>query len=282
MYRILLIFLATTLVCSVAEANTQQTVNEICKQTIDIKFCNGILAKATSPSMKDLLNVTVTEAQRISDDTYFFISTILLNAGNQRPVVQKCVDAYAVLNSSFTNALSLFNSGRYAEIITLMVNISSEDVICETDFNVPGYNINPMIEKNRETKVFVAMEKIIGHMKYGKSSLHNEPEAKKTSPLRRTKQSSVSVKSSSQATSHEKVKPSGVANSGKPWSSIVDSSVDLPYKPSSTVTSSKKTFDPVTFLENMSKSLACAVWSEPQPSNLTKTPEVKEDARLLR
>ena len=90
------------------------------------------------------------------------------------------------------------------------------------------------------------------------------------------------MKSSSQATSHEKVKPSGVANSGKPWSSIVDSSVDLPYKPSSTVTSSKKTFDPVTFLENMSKSLACAVWSEPQPSNLTKTPEVKEDARLLR
>ena len=112
--------------------------------------------------------------------------------------------------------------------------------------------------------------------------MNNEPEAKKTSPLRRTKQSSVSVKSSSQATSHEKVKPSGVANSGKPWSSIVDSSVDLPYKPSSTVTSSKKTFDPVTFLENMSKSLACAVWSEPQPSNLTKTPEVKEDARLLR
>ncbi|WZZ56943.1 hypothetical protein YC2023_057050 [Brassica napus] len=167
MYRILLIFLATTLVCSVAEANTQQTVNEICKQTIDIKFCNGILAKATSPSMKDLLNVTVTEAQRISDDTYFFISTILLNAGNQRPVVQKCVDAYAVLNSSFTNALSLFNSGRYAEIITLMVNISSEDVICETDFNVPGYNINPMIEKNRETKVFVAMEKIIvEYLKY--------------------------------------------------------------------------------------------------------------------
>ncbi|CAN7097977.1 unnamed protein product [Brassica rapa subsp. narinosa] len=201
MYRILLIVLATTLVCSVAEANTQQTVNEICKQTIDIKFCNGILAKATSPSMKDLLNVTVTEGQRISDDTYFFISTFLLNAGDQRPVIQKCVDAYAFLNSSLTDALSLFNSGRYAEIITLMDNISSEDVICKTDFNLPGYNINPMIEKNIETKVLVAMEKIIGHMKYGKSSLNNEPEAKKTSPLRRTKQSSVSVKSSSQATS---------------------------------------------------------------------------------
>ncbi|CAF2082165.1 unnamed protein product [Brassica napus] len=164
MYRILLIVLATTLVCSVAEANTQQTVNEICKQTIDIKFCNGILAKATSPSMKDLLNVTVTEGQRISDDTYFFISTFLLNAGDQRPVIQKCVDAYAFLNSSLTDALSLFNSGRYAEIITLMDNISSEDVICKTDFNLPGYNINPMIEKNIETKVLVAMEKIIGHM----------------------------------------------------------------------------------------------------------------------
>ncbi|KAH0921096.1 LOW QUALITY PROTEIN: hypothetical protein HID58_021114, partial [Brassica napus] len=64
-----------------------------------------------------------------------------------------------------------------------------------------------------------------------------------------------SVNANTDATKKEKMRQKRYE---KPWSSIVDSSVDLPYKPSSTVTSSKKTFDPVTFLENMSKSLACA------------------------
>ncbi|KAF8110103.1 hypothetical protein N665_0088s0114 [Sinapis alba] len=166
MYRILFIFLAITLVCSIAEANTQQTVDAICKQTIDIKFCSGVLGKnqeATSPSMKDFLKVTVTEAERISADTYSFISKILINAGSG-PGLQKCVEAYARVNASFTNAVSLFNEERYAEIIGLMDEVSYGVGICKTDFNVPGYNINPMIGKNRETNVLAAMEKIIGHM----------------------------------------------------------------------------------------------------------------------
>ncbi|KAL0794690.1 hypothetical protein Bca101_066067 [Brassica carinata] len=140
MYRILLLFLAITLICSIAEANTQQTVDAICKQTLDIKFCNGILAKnpVTSPSMKDLLKVTVTEAERISANTYSFISTILQNVGNG-PGLYKCVEAYARVNASFTNAVSLFNNERYAEIIGLMDEVSY------------GVGIS-------------AMEKIIGHM----------------------------------------------------------------------------------------------------------------------
>ncbi|CAN7097982.1 uncharacterized protein LOC103872176 [Brassica rapa] len=163
MYRILFIFLAITLVCSIAEANTQQTVDAICKQTIDIKFCNGILAKATSPSMKDLLKVTVTEAERISADTDSFIVTIITKVGSG-PGLQKCAEAYARVNASFTNAVSLFNNERYAEINGLMDEVSYGVGICKTDFNVPGYNINPMIEKNRETNVLAAMEKIISRM----------------------------------------------------------------------------------------------------------------------
>ncbi|CAF1924407.1 BnaCnng77430D [Brassica napus] len=165
MYRILFIFLAITLVCSIAEANTQQTVDAICKQTIDIKFCNGILAKnpVTSPTMQDLLKVTVTEAERISADTDSFIITTITNVGSG-PGLQKCAEAYARVNASFTNAVSLFNNERYAEIIGLMDEVSYGVGICKTDFNVPGYNINPMIEKNRETNVLAAMEKIISHM----------------------------------------------------------------------------------------------------------------------
>ncbi|KAJ0237697.1 Pectinesterase inhibitor domain-containing protein [Hirschfeldia incana] len=165
MCRILSIFLAITLVCSIAVANTQQTVDAICKQTIDIKFCSGILAKnqATSPSMKDFLKVTVTEAERISADTYSFISTIYRNVGSG-PGLLKCVEAYARVNASFTNAVSLFNEERYGEMIGLMHEVSYGVGICTTDFNVPGYNINPMIEKNKETNVLAAMEKIIGHM----------------------------------------------------------------------------------------------------------------------
>ena len=170
MYRILLVLLAITLVCSVAEAlldkNTQQRVDAICKQTIDNKFCKGIFAKklvTSSPSNKDLMNVTVTEAERISADTDSFIVTIITKVGSG-PGLQKCAEAYARVNASFTNAVSLFNNERYAEINGLMDEVSYGVGICKTDFNVPGYNINPMIEKNRETNVLAAMEKIISRM----------------------------------------------------------------------------------------------------------------------
>ncbi|KAF8110104.1 hypothetical protein N665_0088s0115 [Sinapis alba] len=172
MYRILLVLLAITLVYSVAEAlpdkNTQQRVNAICKKTIDTKFCNGIFAKklpTSSPSNKDLLNVTVTEAERFSAKTYFFISTLLRDAGDERSGLQKCAEAYEIVNTVFTEVVSFYNQGLYGEILKLTGNVSKGIVgLCKTDFNVPGYHINPMIERNRETKVLVAMEKIICHM----------------------------------------------------------------------------------------------------------------------
>ena len=92
MYRILLILSAITLVCSIAESllddNTQLAVNGICKQTTDTKFCGEVFANKlinSSPSKKDLVNVTVTEAERFSANTYFLISTLLRNDGDERP-----------------------------------------------------------------------------------------------------------------------------------------------------------------------------------------------------
>ncbi|KAJ4915014.1 Plant invertase/pectin methylesterase inhibitor superfamily protein [Raphanus sativus] len=171
MYRILLVLLVITLVYSVAEAlldnNTQQRVDAICKQTIDTKFCQGVFAKklaTSSPSNKDLLNVTVTEAERFSANTYFFISTLLRDAGDERSGLQKCAEAYEIVNTAFTEVVSFFNQGLYGEILKLTGKVSYGVGICKTDFNVPGYHINPLKEKNIETKVLVAMEKIIGHM----------------------------------------------------------------------------------------------------------------------
>ncbi|ESQ35932.1 hypothetical protein EUTSA_v10009653mg [Eutrema salsugineum] len=171
MYRILLIFSAITLVCSVAEARldekTQQTVNEICKQTIDTKFCRAVFVKnlmTSSPSKNDLLNVTVTEAERFSGNTCFFISTLLRNAGDERADLQMCAEAYAIVDTAFTKALSFFSQGLYDKILNLEENVSNGIGICKTDFSVSGYEINPLIEKNRETMVLMAMEKIVGHM----------------------------------------------------------------------------------------------------------------------
>ncbi|CAH2038485.1 unnamed protein product [Thlaspi arvense] len=171
MYRILLIFLATVLFCSVAEAlldgNSEQTVNVICKQTIDTTFCRSVFAKklnTPSPSKKDLLNVTVAEAQRFSANTYFFISTLLRDAGDEKPRLQMCAEAYAIVNTAFTNAVSFFNQGIYNKILKLKDDVSTGVSICKTDFSVSGYKINPMIKKNREALVFTAMENIIGQM----------------------------------------------------------------------------------------------------------------------
>lgn len=168
-YRILLSFSAIALVCSVAEATfldakTIQTVNGICKQTADTKFCSRVFFNnlmTSSPRKKDLVNVTVTEAARFSANTYFFISTLLRDAGDERPNLQMCAEAYAIVNTAFTNAISFFNQGDYNKIPYLQVQVSNGVGICKTDFIVPGYEINPLIEKNRETIVLVSMQKIV-------------------------------------------------------------------------------------------------------------------------
>lgn len=171
MYRILLTFLAIILACSVSEAHldgkTQQKVIKICKQTPDTKFCNKVFSPnltTSSPSNKDLMNVTVREAERFSANTYFFISTLLRNAGDERPDLQMCAEAYSIVDMAFTNAISYFDQGLYRNILELEEKVSSGVGICKTGFNVSGYKINPMIEKNRETMVFMALEKIFGHI----------------------------------------------------------------------------------------------------------------------
>ncbi|CAN7066032.1 unnamed protein product [Brassica oleracea var. botrytis] len=83
------------------------------------------------------MNATVTEAERFSANTYFFISTLLRNAEDERPNLQMCAEAFAIVNTMFRNA---------------------------TYFIAPGYETNPMIEKNRETMVLMAMQKIVVHM----------------------------------------------------------------------------------------------------------------------
>lgn len=75
-----------------------------------------------------------------------------------------CAEAYAIANTMFTNAVSFFNQGLYGKILDLNDNFCTRVGISKTDFIVPGYEINPMIEKNRETMVLMAMQKIVVHM----------------------------------------------------------------------------------------------------------------------
>ncbi|EOA38591.1 hypothetical protein CARUB_v10010434mg [Capsella rubella] len=169
--NILSTVLAITLAFSVAEAflngKTQQMVNGICKQTTDTKFCNGVLVKnlvTPTPSNKDLMNVTLREAERFSANTYFFISTLLRDAGDEREDLQMCADAYSIVNLAFTNAISFFNQAYYSKIVKVKNKVSTAVGICKTDFTVPGYEINPLIEKNRQTIILVSMENIVCHM----------------------------------------------------------------------------------------------------------------------
>lgn len=171
MNRILLTFLAVMLPFSVAETlldvNSQQLVNGICKKTTDTKFCRAVLVKnlvTPNPSNKDLMNATLREAERFSANTNLFISTLLRNAGDERPGLQMCAEAYTIVNMAFRNALSYFNQGSYNKIPNLEDKVSKAIGICKTDFNVPDYNINPMIERNRRTVIFMDMAEIVSHM----------------------------------------------------------------------------------------------------------------------
>ncbi|XP_010458219.1 PREDICTED: uncharacterized protein LOC104739529 [Camelina sativa] len=172
MHSILSTVLAIILALSVAEANnldgkTQQMVNGICKMTTDIKFCSSVLVKnlaTPAPSNKDLMNVTVREAERFSANTNFFISTLLDNAGDERQDLQMCADAYSIVNLAFTNAISFFNQAHYSKIFKVQNKVSKAIGICKTDFNVPGYEINPLIERNRQTMILSSMEQIVCQM----------------------------------------------------------------------------------------------------------------------
>ncbi|CAA0182717.1 unnamed protein product [Arabidopsis thaliana] len=171
MHHILSIVLAIILASSVAEAfldeKTQQRVNGICKQTMDTRFCSSLLIKNlnTFPaSNKEIMNVTVSEAERFAANTYFFISTLLRNAGDERPDLQACAEAYAIVNSAFTKAVTFFKQAYYSKIVNIEKKVSMAVDICKTDFNVLCYQINPLIEKNRQTKILLSMEQIVSHM----------------------------------------------------------------------------------------------------------------------
>ncbi|KAL1195346.1 hypothetical protein V5N11_021100 [Cardamine amara subsp. amara] len=171
MNRILWTFLAVIVAFSVAEAfldrKAQQLVNGICKKTTDTKYCSEVLVKnlvTPTPSNKDLMNVTLREAERFSANANFFIGTLLRNAGDERPDLQMCAAAYTIVNIALRNAVSYFDEASYSKIPKLEDKVAKAVGICKTDFNVPGYKINPMIERNRVMLILTNMAKIVSHM----------------------------------------------------------------------------------------------------------------------
>ncbi|XP_010544147.1 PREDICTED: uncharacterized protein LOC104816853 [Tarenaya hassleriana] len=152
---------------AVLDDETQKTIDGICRQTKDYRFCEGIFVenlKTSSPSIKDLVNVTVGRSEMFSANTIFFISQLLRNVGSERDGLQMCADAYAKVNIAFSLAVSWIRQGQYSEVLELEESVSKDVEICKTDYDVPSYDVNPMIERNGKMTILMTMVRIVCHM----------------------------------------------------------------------------------------------------------------------
>lgn len=156
---------------------TEALINSICIENEDYGFCNKIIHEklqkptATAEELTDLILHT---ALAHAHHTYGFIRNIIRHWHDPKEMMslETCLAVFDNETTNFFKIRGLFLEGEYKRMIRAIVSTAKTLENCRTDFIIPPYHENPLIEKFRVMRILITMSAVSGNMvEKGKASL---------------------------------------------------------------------------------------------------------------
>ncbi|KAL1220025.1 hypothetical protein V5N11_028830 [Cardamine amara subsp. amara] len=160
-----------------SDGSTEALINSICIENEDYGFCSKIIHEnlqkptATIEELTDLILHTAFDHAR---DTYGFINNIIRQWHDPKEMMtlETCLAVFDNETTNFLKILGLFSKGEYTCMIRAILTTAKTLENCRTNFIIPPYKENPLIEKFRVMRILITMSGVSGNMvKYGKASL---------------------------------------------------------------------------------------------------------------
>ncbi|XP_050203726.1 uncharacterized protein LOC126653820 [Mercurialis annua] len=161
----LIIFLFTNPAAS--DEQTQERISYIC-QMEEFGFCNQTFnenLKNPSTDYVGLTQITINQAIINATNTHAFVLQLLRNATDRglRNALVVCENGYSIVVQSFQAAFQYFNNKDYRSMMKSEFITPRAQGSCSTSFSVPPFPVNPLVNRNREMRIIIAMAVLTGH-----------------------------------------------------------------------------------------------------------------------
>lgn len=157
---LLILFLSNPKASS--DKTTQDLINYICYQMEEFGFCSKTFNEnlpSPSTNIVGLTKITIDQALKNATNTYKFIENLLKNTTN--PAVKNalivCEKGYKIVKHSFQKASREFEGQDYENTEKSEQGTPRAQGSCETSFEIPPYPSNPLVERNRQIRILIAM-----------------------------------------------------------------------------------------------------------------------------
>lgn len=171
----MLLPLMVIMICTVCHTSststdpgTQELIERICRQMEEFGFCNKTFnenLESPSANLVDLTRITVEQAVTNATNTHDFILQLLKNVTSavDKNALIACENSYNIVLKSMQDARVAFNSKDYDSMMISERVTPRAEASCEITFRTPPAPLNPLIDRNRQMRILIAMALVTVH-----------------------------------------------------------------------------------------------------------------------
>ena len=150
---------------------TQELITRICRQMEEFGFCNKTFNENLESPTTDIVGLTriaLEQATINATNTHDFVIQLLANTTDEtlRNALIACENGYRIVMTAFEDASVAFSEKDYDSMIKYEAVTPRAEGSCEVSFSTLSNNnlINPLVERNREMRILLAMALVSSHI----------------------------------------------------------------------------------------------------------------------
>ncbi|KAJ4721677.1 putative Enzyme inhibitor [Melia azedarach] len=125
-------------------------------------FCNSVFHQnlpSPSTDISGLTKITIDQSLDNATNTHSFVLNLLQNVSDpaEKNALIACENAYKIVEESFQTAAVNFVDKNYEAVADAERDTPRAQESCITSFGVPPNPPNPLVERNREMRILIAM-----------------------------------------------------------------------------------------------------------------------------
>ncbi|CAK7324786.1 unnamed protein product [Dovyalis caffra] len=162
---LLVIFVLTNSTSS--EAQTQDVIDEVCRQMEEYGFCNRTFHENMKSPTTDYVGLTaiaMDQTIKNASNTYDYIVLLVKNTTDPKFkfALMVCESAFSTVRSSFQTGLQYFNKKDNAGMLNVEHDTPRRQANCEASLSIQP-TPNPLVDRNRQMRILIAMSLVTGH-----------------------------------------------------------------------------------------------------------------------
>lgn len=152
-----------------SDKTTQDLIDYICYQMEEFGFCSKTFNEnlpSPSTDIIGLTKITVDQALKNATNTFNFIENLLKNTTNPgvKNALIVCEKGYKIVEQSFQEASREFEAKDYENMERSEQGTPRAQGSCVTSFEIPPFPSNPLVERNRQMRILIAMALVTANL----------------------------------------------------------------------------------------------------------------------